>query len=93
METTNTPHYETGQFLAELLIPLAQNEHSVKNSFEAVEMIHKIPVELFDQGYRYISLNVASHFTNVSLSKTISVIIDRVYKGNIIKTKLRKNIK
>ena len=28
----------------------------LKDSFEAVNMIHKIPPERFDQGYRYFSL-------------------------------------
>ena len=53
-------------------------------------MIHKIPVELLDQGYQNFSFEVASLLTNVTLGKTISVIIDIVCKGNIIDTKLKK---
>ena len=68
-----------------------RNEYTVKDSFEAVDKIHKILVELFDQGYRYFSFDVTSLFANVLLSKTINFIIDRVYKENIIDTKLKKS--
>ena len=51
VDTTNITSYRTGKFLAKLLNRLTQNEYSVKGSSKAVEKIHKIPVELFDQGY------------------------------------------
>ena len=57
VDATNTPHYEIGQFLGKLLNPLAQNEYTLKDSFEAVDKIHKILVELFDEGYRYFSFD------------------------------------
>ena len=72
------------EFLAKLLNPL------LKDSFEAVNKIHKISVKLFDQGYQYFSFDVTSLFT-VFLSKTINVILDRVYKDSIIDTKLEKS--
>ena len=50
-DTTNSPHYGIGQFLAKLLNPLTQNENSDEDSFETVKVIHKNPDELFDQGY------------------------------------------
>ena len=53
VDTTNTPHYNVGKYLANLLNPLTQNEYVVKDSFEAVNKICTIPVELFDCGYRY----------------------------------------
>ena len=52
--------------------------------------IQKVPVQMFDQGYRYFSFDMASLFTNVSLSETISVVIDRVHKDNIIDVKLKR---
>ena len=61
-----TPHYRVGKFLANLLSPLTQNEYTVKDSFEAVNMIHEIPPEL-DQDYRNLSSDVTSFFTNVPL--------------------------
>ena len=47
-------------------------------------MIHKIPVELFDQGFQIFSFDVVSLLTNVTLGKTISAIIDKVYKATYI---------
>ena len=43
-------------------------------------MIHKIPLERFDQGYQYFSLEVTSLFTNVLLKKTINIIVGGTYK-------------
>ena len=74
-----------------LLNPLTHNDHTVKDSFEAVNRIHNIPPELFDQGYRYVSFDVTSLFTNVPLNKTVDVILKRVYKDKLIKTNLRKS--
>ena len=54
-------------------------------------MIHKIPPELFDQGYRHFSFDVTSFFTNVPLNKTINIILKRIYKEKLVNTKLRKN--
>ena len=46
---------------------------------------------MFDQGYQYFSFDGMSFFISVPLTKTISAIINRVYKDNIIETKLKKN--
>ena len=91
LDTTNTPHYGIGQFLAKLLNPLTQNEFKLKDSFEAINKIHKILVKVFDQGYQYFLFDVASLVTNIPLGKTINVTLDRVYKDIIIDTKLKKS--
>ena len=41
----------------------------IKDSFDAVTRIKNIPQELFNQGYRFVSFDVASFFTNVPLQK------------------------
>ena len=92
IDTTNTPHYGVGKFLTRLLIPLTQNEYSMKDSFEAVDYIHSIPPELFDEGYRYISFDVTSLFTNVPLNRTIKIILKRVYEEKLVKTNLKKKL-
>ena len=74
VDTTNTPHYNVGKYLANLLNSLTQNDFVVKDSFEVVNKIHNIPSELFNCGYRYYSFDVTSLFTNVPLSKTINII-------------------
>ena len=40
-------------------------------SFEAVDRIRSVPIELFDEGYRYFSFDVTSLFTNIPLSKLL----------------------
>lgn len=77
--------------MAKLLNPLTQNEYTITVSAEAVDKIHKILIELFDQGYRYFSFEMTLLFTNVPLGKTINVILERLYKDNITDTKLKKS--
>ena len=91
VDTTNTLYYGVGKFLTNLLNPLTQNEYTVKDLFEAVNIIHKTPPEPFDKGYRYIFFDVTSLFTKVRLNKTINIILEQIYKEKIVKTKSRKN--
>ena len=63
----------------------------MKDTFEAVNKIRSIPPELFEQGYRYYSLDVVSLFTNVPLNRTIKIILKRVYEEKLLATKLRRN--
>ena len=77
--------------MTRLLNPLTQNVYSVKDLFKAVDRIHSLPTELFDEGYCYLSFDVTSLFTNVPLNKTISTILHRIYKENLIKTNMRKS--
>ena len=91
IDTTNTPHCGVGKFLTRLLNPLTQNVYSIKASFEAVDRIHSIPTELFNEGYRYFSFDVISLFTNVLLNKTINIVLHGIYKENLVKTNLRKS--
>ena len=74
-----------------LLNLLTHNDYSVKDTFEAVKKIRSILPELFEQGYRYYSLDVVSLFTNVPLNKTIKIILKRVYEEKLLATKLRKS--
>ena len=66
------------------------NEFTVKDSFEAVNRIHSIPTEFFDQGYRYVSFDVTSLFTNVPLNKIVDIVLNRIYNENLIETKLKR---
>ena len=92
-DTTNTPHYGVGKFLTNIN-PLTQNDYTVKDSFEAVNMINKIPPELFDQGYQYFSFDITLLSTNVPLNKTINIILEQIYKELLVNTKLqRKTLK
>ena len=77
-------------FLAKLLNPLTMNEFSLKDSFDATKRIQNIPDELFEKGYRFVSFDVKSLFTNVPLAKTIGIILNRVYDQKLIETKLKR---
>ena len=90
VNTTSTPYYGIAEFLSSLLNPLAINNHSVKNSFEVAKCIQAIPPELFNQEYKFISFSVTSLFTNVSLKRTVNIIIKRIYVDNVIPRTLRK---
>ena len=43
------------------------------------------------QGYRMVSFDVSSLFTNVPLDYTIKVILRKIYGEKLIKTKLKRN--
>ena len=68
--------------------PLRQNEQTAKDSLEAVKIIHKIRPEIFYQGYRYFSFDVASLFIKVLLDKTINIILKPIYKEKLVNLKL-----
>ena len=54
IETTGSIHYPLGEYLAQLLHPLKNNEFTLKDSFEAVNRIQDIPSSLFLDGYKYV---------------------------------------
>ena len=82
IDTSNTLHYKMGKFLVNLPNPLTQNDHSVKESFEASSYIQNISPTLFEQGYVFVSFDVVSLFTNVPLDRTIKIILKRIYEVN-----------
>ena len=75
-DTTNTPYYGISKFLSNRMNPLRENQYVVKDSFTVANRIRK---ELFDQGYRFVSLDLESLFTSVPLVKTISINLDQIY--------------
>ena len=90
IDTTGTSHYSVGKFLSNLLSPLQQNEHTLKDSFDAADRIRNIPPELHEAGYKFVSFDVESLFTSVPLKRTLSIIERRVYTEKMINTKLSK---
>ena len=49
VDTTTTPHYNVGKFLALLLNPLTLNQFNLNDTFDAVSKIKAIPTGLFDE--------------------------------------------
>ena len=90
VDTSNTPYYGIAKFLANLSNPFTLNDFTVKDSFDAANKIQQIPKKLFDLGYKFVSFDVISLFTNVPLTKTIDKILKRVYSENLVTTNLTK---
>ena len=65
IDTTNTPHYNVGKFLA-------------GDSFDAADAIKSIPPELFSQGYKFVSFDGESLFTNVPLYTGLGYLKGRI---------------
>ena len=91
IDTTGSSHYLVGKYLAQLLYPLTNNEFTLKDSFEDVNRIHDIPSSLLMNGYKYVSFDVESLFTNVPIKKTIDVILTRIYNDHTIITNLKNH--
>ena len=89
IDTTNT-HYGISKFLSNLLNPLTENQYVVEDTFTAANKIREIPKELFNHDYRFFSFDVESLFTSVPLSKTINIILDRIYNKKLLKTNIKK---
>ena len=59
-----------------------------------VSDISKILKKLFDDGFRFVSFDVKSLFTNIPLTKTINIILQRIYDSKLILTNLfRRSLK
>ena len=90
IDTTGTAYQPIAKYLTRLLNPLTQNAYTLKDSFEAVSRIQNIPINLFKDGYRFVSFDVKSLFTNVPLKKTINIILDKIYNKKEISTSVKK---
>ena len=91
IDTIGTTHYEVGKYLCELLTPLASKEFSLKDSFDAADRIRHLPKNYREQGYKLVSFDVVSLFTNVPLQRKINIILDCVYKNKEISTTLKRS--
>ena len=84
-----TATYETAKYLNNLLSPLGKSQHTVPNSKKFVE---KIKEERIPIGYKMISFDAKSLFTNVPLDETIETILQKLYVEKKIKTSIPKPI-
>ena len=65
----NTLTYNLVKFLSKLLSSLRQSDHNVRST---KDLIHNIKKENIPTGYKMVSFNVKSLFTNVPLDQTIN---------------------
>ena len=73
--------------MASLLAPLSKSEFTIKNTKEFVKYIQKQKVPY---GYKMVSFDVASLFTNVPLKETIEIILKRICINKEIITDIPK---
>ena len=71
IDTTGTAYQPVAKYLTNLLNSLTTNEFTIKDTFDVVSHINKVPKKLFDDGFRFVSFDVKSLFTNIPLTKTI----------------------
>ena len=60
------------------------------DSYYAARKLNNILEELLNCGYKYVSFDVESFFTNVTLRKNVNIILKRVYSDKLIQTNLKK---
>ena len=82
-----TATYETAKYLASLIAPLSKSEFTINNTKEFVKYIQK---QKISDGYKMVSFDVASLFTNVPLEETIEIISKRIYINKEITTDIPK---
>ena len=69
---------------------LTLNQFNLNDTFDAVSAIMAIPPGLFDEGYRFVSFDAVSLFTNVPLKRTVGLGLKRVFDEKLINTTLCK---
>ena len=62
----------------------------MKDCFDATAKTQNIAPQLFDKGYNFALFDVISLFTNVTLNRTVNVILDHVYNENRVNINLTK---
>ena len=67
--------------------PLANSEYTITSTKDFIEKIKNVKIP---DGHQLISFNVKSLFTNVSLQKTIDIILKRIYENKEFNTFISK---
>ena len=87
IDTTGTVYQPIARYLSCLPIPLTHNEFNVNLRtvlMPCMNRIKNIPNDLFTEGYRFISFDVKSMFTNIHYNTTINIILHKIYNENDI---------
>ena len=91
VHTTGTTYQPVAKSLSRLLNPLSPSTISdLQDSSDAVTRINSIPQNLLSEGYRFVSFDVKSLFTNIPLKKTVDIILHRIYNEKQLVTTLKK---
>ena len=82
-----TATYQLSKYLAHILGPLTSSEYTVESTKDFVRRVNGKVVE---KGFKMVSFDVSSLFTNVPLDFTIELILDKVYNDQLVNTKLQR---
>ena len=77
ISTCGTYFYETAKTLAKYLAPLADNQHTIKNTLDFAE---KLKDRTINEDEIVVSYDVTSLFTEIPLDETVNHILDQIYK-------------
>ena len=88
MSNIRTATYGIWKYLAKLLYPLSVSDYTINST---QDFLTKIKDEEVPQGYKLVSFDVTSLFTNVPLDYIINIILRKIYKDKLIKTKLKRD--
>ena len=82
-----TAKNDLAKYLAKLLFPLHQTEYTIKNTKQFIEQIRMKQVP---DGYKMVSFDIKSLFSNVTLGKTIEITLERIYERKEINSSISK---
>ena len=83
-----TATYKTSKHLAKLLAPLTKSKFTINSTKDFITFTKNLKI---GKNEEMVSFDVSNLFTNVPLDFTINLILEKVYKKKMIKTKLKKN--
>ena len=83
-----TATYKTSKYLAKLLAPLTKSKFTINSTKDFITFTKSLKI---GKNQEMVSFDVSNLFTNVPLDFTINLILEKVYKKKLIKTKLKKN--
>ena len=82
-----TATYKTSKYLAKLLAPLTKSKYTINSTADFIAFTKKLKIE---KDHEMVSFDVSNLFTNVPLDFTIDLILKKVYRKKMVKTKLKK---
>ena len=74
--------------MSKLLSILRQSDHNVRSTKDFIQNIKRKNIPT---GYKMVSFDVKSLFTNVPLDQTINIIFKRIYDDNELRTSILRN--
>ena len=83
-----TTTYQVSKYLANWLAPLTKSKENVESTKDFLAKLKNVKIP---NGHKMVSLDVVSLFTSVPLEYTINVILNKVYKDKLVKTRLSRD--